>query len=188
MLVNVRGKGNHVRVTDAIQTSVNKAARKLEKYVSENAELTAVISVDGIQHTAELTLKDKGTFTRVEENGADMYQVIHDAGEMLERKVRQYKEKLTAKRAGRPTTRAVAPRVGEVLAGSDAGDDPEPNTEIRRVKKFGIKPMFPEDAVLEMELVGHDFFVFMNAEEQCKVNVIYKRKNGGYGLIQPTYE
>ncbi|MCD8299609.1 MAG: sigma 54 modulation/S30EA ribosomal C-terminal domain-containing protein, partial [Clostridiales bacterium] len=58
--------------------------------------------------------------------------------------------------------------------------------DIVRVKRFGIKPMFPEDAVLEMELLGHDFYVFMNAEEKCNVNVIYRRKNGGYGLIQPT--
>ncbi|MCD7864539.1 MAG: ribosome-associated translation inhibitor RaiA [Clostridiales bacterium] len=188
MLVNVRGKGNNVGVTDAIQTSVEKAARKMEKYVSENAELTAVISVEGNLHTAEFTLKDTGVFTRVEETGDDMYNVIHDAGVMLERKIRQYKEKLTAKRAGRPTTRAVAPRVGEILAEGTEEETREPDTEIRRIKKFDIKPMFPEDAVLEMELLGHDFFVFQNAEEHCHVNVIYKRKNGGYGLIQPTQE
>ncbi|MCC8029786.1 MAG: ribosome-associated translation inhibitor RaiA [Lachnospiraceae bacterium] len=188
MLVSVRGKGNNVGVTDAIQAAVEKAARKLEKYVSENAELSAVISVEGNLQTAEFTLKDTGVFTRVEETGDDMYSVIHDAGVMLERKIRQYKEKLTAKRAGRPTTRAVAQRVGEVLAGSEDEDVREPDSEIRRIKRFDIKPMFPEDAVLEMELLGHDFFVFQNAEEHCSVNVIYKRKNGGYGLIQPTQD
>ena len=60
--------------------------------------------------------------------------------------------------------------------------------EIRKVKRFGIKPMFPEDAVLEVELLGHDFFVFANADEDCEVNVVYRRKKGGYGLIRPEFE
>ncbi|MCD8152071.1 MAG: ribosome-associated translation inhibitor RaiA [Clostridiales bacterium] len=188
MNVNVRGKGSNIGVTDAIRSAVEKAAKKLEKYVSDAAELTVVVSVEGNLKTAELSLSDAGAFTRVEESGADLYNVIHDAGENMERKLRRYKEKLTAKYAGRPTSHAVAPKIGELAAESgDAAGEEEP-VEIRRVKRFDIKPMFPEDAVLEMELVGHDFFVFQNAEENCHVNVIYKRKNGGYGLIQPTYE
>ncbi len=147
-----------------------------------------MVSMEGNLKTAEFSLADTGSFTRVEESGMDLYNVIHDAGENMERKLRRYKEKLTAKYAGRPTNRAVPSRIGDVAAASEetAGEDTPP--EIKRVKRFDIKPMFPEDAVLEMELVGHDFFVFQNAEEKCRVNVIYKRKNGGYGLIQPTYE
>ncbi len=188
MKVNVRGKGTNVGVTDSIQTSVEKTAKKLEKYVSENAEMTVVISVEGNLHTAEFSLSDAGVFTRVEESGMDMYNVIHDAGEMMERKIRKYKEKLTAKYAGRPTNRAVPQRIGDVVAESEEQEEAEDTMEIRRVKRFDIKPMFPEDAVLEMEMVGYDFFVFQNVEEHCQVNVIYKRRNGGYGLIQPSYE
>ncbi|MCD8216955.1 MAG: ribosome-associated translation inhibitor RaiA [Clostridiales bacterium] len=188
MKVNVRGKGANIGVTDSIQTSVDKVVKKLDKYVSENAELSVVISVAGNLHTAEFSLSDNGVFTRVEESGMDMYNVIHDAGEMMERKIRKYKEKLTAKYAGRPTNHAVAQRIGDVVGEAEKSTESAENAEIRRVKRFDIKPMFPEDAVLEMEMVGHDFFVFQNAEEHCQVNVIYKRKNGGYGLIQPTYE
>ncbi|MCD8366061.1 MAG: ribosome-associated translation inhibitor RaiA [Clostridiales bacterium] len=188
MKVNVRGKGANVGVTDSIQTSVEKVAKKLEKYVSEQAELTVAIRVEGNLHTAEFSLSDTGVFTRVEESGMDMYNVIHDAGEMMERKLRRYKEKMTAKYAGRPTSHAVPQRIGDAVGEPEDKGAADEKVEIRRVKRFDIKPMFPEDAILEMEMVGHDFFVFQNAEEHCKVNVIYKRKKGGYGLIQPEYE
>ncbi len=189
MKVNVRGKGANVGISEAIGKAVDKAAGKLEKYVSDTAELSVVIGVEGKRNTAEFTLTDKNLFTRAEETGPDMYTVIHDAGELMERKLRKYKEKVTARYEGKPTTRAVAPKVADLLSeDEDAGEheEYEGGSDIRRVKRFGIKPMFPEDAVLEMELLGHDFYVFMNAEEKCNVNVIYKRKNGGYGLIQPT--
>ncbi|MCD8232551.1 MAG: ribosome-associated translation inhibitor RaiA [Clostridiales bacterium] len=188
MKVNVRGKGSNIGVTDSIRSSVEKAAKKLEKYVSDTAELTVVVSVEGNLKTAEFSLADTGSFTRVEESGMDLYNVIHDAGENMERKLRRYKEKLTAKYAGRPTNRTVPSKIADVVAAPEKEDKEDIPAEIKRVKRFDIKPMFPEDAVLEMEMVGHDFFVFQNAEENCKVNVIYKRKNGGYGLIQPTYE
>ncbi len=193
MKVNVRGKGSSAKITDKVQASVDKAAKKLEKYVSDNAELSVVISVEGIRHTAELTLKDKNMFSRVEETGDDTFNVIHDAGEMMERKLRQYKEKVTSRRAGRPTTRSKAQRLGEAISSEDVDDtdeldENEEESEIVRVKRFDVKPMFPEDAVLEMEMLGHDFFVFQNAEEQCQVNVIYRRNKGGYGLISPTTE
>lgn len=107
----------------------------------------------------------------------------------MERKLRRYKEKLTSRYEGRPTTRTVAQRLGEAMSEDEDTEDTEDleeTNEIVRVKRFGIKPMFPEDAVLEMEMVDHDFFVFLNAEEDCNVNVIYRRKKGGYGLISPT--
>ncbi len=193
MQVNVRSKGNSVKVTKGIQSSADKAAKKMEKYVSDNAELTVLLSMEGIRNTAELTLKDKSVFFRVEESGNDTFTVIHDAGEMMERKLRQYKEKVTSRREGRPTTRSVTQRLGEAISDEipeeeDAADEQEEGSEIVRVKRFDVKPMFPEDAVLEMEMLGHDFFVFQNAEEQCHVNVIYRRNKGGYGLISPTTE
>ncbi len=191
MKVNVRAKGDSVKVTDDIREAVEKAAAKLEKYVSDNAEFSALISVEGIRHTAEMTLTDKNMFSRVEETGSDTMNVIHDAGEMMERKLRKYKEKLAARYEGRPTGHTVARRLGEAISEEEEPEeeeDTEETNEIVRVKRFDVKPMFPEDAALEMEMVGHDFFVFQNAEEHCEVNVIYRRKKGGYGLIQPTVE
>ena len=118
-----------------------------------------------------------------------MYNVLHEAGEILERKLKKYKNQMVAKNEGRPTSHATAERIGDTLSGADTEHpDAEEQIEIRKVKRFGIKPMFPEDAVLEMELLGHDFFVFANAEEDCEVNVVYRRKKGGYGLIRPEFE
>ncbi len=192
MKVNVRGKGNNIKITDDIQKSVDKAAAKLEKHVSDNAELSVVVGVEGGRDTVEMTLTDKNLFSRVEEAGNEMITAIHDAGESLERKLRKYKQKVADRYEGRSTTRSVNKRLGEHMSeedNEDTGDEDEPEkNEIVRVKRFDVKPMFPEDAALEMELLGHDFYVFQNAEEGCAVNVIYRRKKGGYGLISPTTE
>ncbi len=193
MKVNVRGKGNNIKITDDIQKSVDKAAAKLEKHVTDNAELSVVVGVEGGRDTVEMTLTDKNLFSRVEEAGSEMITAIHDAGESLERKLRKYKQKVADRYEGRSTTRSVNVRLGEHIGkeyDDDAGEDDESEAknEIVRVKRFDVKPMFPEDAALEMELLGHDFYVFQNAEEGCAVNVIYRRKKGGYGLISPTTE
>ncbi len=188
MKVNVRGKGNQVKVTDKVQATVEKAAKKMERYVSDQAELSVVLGAEGSRVTAELSLTDKNLFSRVEETGNDLFTVIHDAGELMERKLRQYKEKTTARREGRTSSHEVAQKLGEVMSEEEEEEEPEEIGEIVRVKRFDIKPMFPEDAALEMEMIGHDFFVFLNADEHCHVNVIYRRKKGGYGLISPTEE
>ncbi len=191
MKVNVRGKGSGIKITDDIQKAVDKAAKKLEKHVSDNAELSVVVGVEGGRDTAEFTLTDKNVFSRVEEIGSDMVNAIHDAGESMERKLRKYKQKVADRYEGRSTTRSVNKRLGEHMSEEDDDTDDEETeetNEIVRVKRFDVKPMFPEDAALEMELLGHDFYVFQNAEEGCRVNVIYRRKKGGYGLISPTTE
>ncbi len=194
MKINVRGKGSSIKITDDIQKAVDKAAKKLEKHVSDNAELSVVVGVEGGRDTVEMTLTDKNLFSRVEEIGNDMTGAVHDAGEAMERKLRKYKQKVADRYEGRATTRSVNKRLGEHMSEEEDEEegedepDPEAQNEIVRVKRFDVKPMFPEDAALEMELLGHDFFVFQNAEEGCAVNVIYRRKKGGYGLISPTTE
>ncbi len=188
MKVNIRGKGNSIKITDDIQKTVDKMAAKIEKHVTDNAELSVVLGVEGSRDVVELTLTDKNLFSRVEETGNEMLGAIHDAGEAMERKLRKYKQKMNDKYEGRTTTRSVNRRLGEAISEDDDEDDLEQANEIVRVKRFDVKPMFPEDAALEMEMLGHDFYVFQNAEEHCAVNVIYRRKKGGYGLIEPTTE
>ncbi len=193
MKVNVRSKGSGIKITDDIQKAVDKASKKLEKHVSDNAELSVVVGVEGGRGTAEFTLTDKNVFSRVEEIGSDIINAIHDAGESMERKLRKYKQKVADRYEGRSTTRSVNKRLGEHMSDDDVDSDDEDEgteqaNEIVRVKRFDVKPMFPEDAALEMELLGHDFYVFQNAEEGCRVNVIYRRNKGGYGLISPTTE
>ena len=185
--VNVRGK--NIQITDSLRDAAEKAITKSRHFLSDMAAVNVLLSSVGQVCSAEITVKDRNALARVEESGNDMYNVLHEAWEILERKLKKYKNQMVAKNEGRPTSHATAERIGDTLSGADTEHpDAEEQIEIRKVKRFGIKPMFPEDAVLEMELLGHDFFVFANAEEDCEVNVVYRRKKGGYGLIRPEFE
>lgn len=187
MSISVRGK--NIQITDSLKDAAEKAINKSRHFLSENASIKVLLSSAGQVKSAEITVSDRNSIARVEESGDDMYNVIHEAGEILERKLKKYKNQMVAKNEGRPTSHATPERIGDTFA-KEEPDRPEADDqiEIRRVKQFGIKPMFPEDAVLEMELLGHDFFVFANADEDCEVNVVYRRKKGGYGLIRPEFE
>lgn len=187
MSISVRGK--NIEITASLQEAAEKAINKSRHFLSDAASIKVVLSAAGQVRAAEITVKDRNSLARVEESGDDMYNVIHEAGETLERKLKKYKNQMVAKNEGRPTSHATPERIGDTLtAEQKKSKEKDDQIEIRRVKQFGIKPMFPEDAVLEMELLGHDFFVFANAEEDCEVNVVYRRKKGGYGLIRPEFE
>ena len=105
---------------------------------------------------------------------------------VIERQLRKYKNKLVAKNQGHPTSASVPGGIKKEFI--DSEEEPSEDDEIRivRTKKFGVKPMYPEDACLQMELLGHSFFVFSNAETD-EVNVVYKRKDGSFGLIEPEF-
>ena len=127
----------------------------------------------------EVTIPVKGGLVRSEQESSDMYVSIDLVEEVIERQLRKYKNKLVAR---------------EQEGGNfkqeffDAEDNIEDDGEIKivRTKKFGFKPMYPEDACVQMELLGHDFYVFCNAESD-EVNVVYRRKNGTFGLIEPEF-
>ena len=112
--------------------------------------------------------------------GTDMYVSIDLVEEIIERQLRKYKTKLIAKQQGGHDFR-------QEFIESDTTAAETDEIEIVRTKRFGIKPMFPEDACIQMELLGHNFYVFSNAETD-EVNVVYKRKNGTYGLIEPEFQ
>lgn len=187
MSISVRGK--NIEITAGLQEAAEKAINKSRHFLSDRASIKVVLGAAGQIKTAEITVSDRNSLARVEESGEDMYNVIHQAGETLERKLKKYKNQMVAKNEGRPTSHAAPERLRDTFSSETQDhEDTEDQIEIRKVKRFGIKPMFPEDAVLEMELLGHDFFVFANADEDCEVNVVYRRKKGGYGLIRPEFE
>ena len=187
MSISVRGK--NIEITAGLQEAAEKAINKSRHFLSDRASIKVVLGAAGQIKTAEITVSDRNSLARVEESGEDMYNVIHQAGETLERKLKKYKNQMVAKNEGRPTSHAAPERLRDTFSSrTQDHEDTEDQVEIRKVKRFGIKPMFPEDAVLEMELLGHDFFVFANADEDCEVNVVYRRKKGGYGLIRPEFE
>lgn len=170
--------GRNVEVTEALDTAVDKKLSRLDKYFHEDAEATVTLNVQKVNQIVEITVPLKGSVIRVEESSDDMYTSLDNAIDVLERQLRKHKEKLKAKK-GMDTIRfenvETLPEV-----------EKEEEKKIVKVKRFPIKPMNEEEAILQMELVGHAFFVFENAETG-DANVVYKRKDGQYGLIEPQY-
>ncbi len=177
MKFTIIGKG--MEVTDDLREDVEKKLGKLEKYFTEDTEVHVTLSVQKGRQKIEVTIPVKGQVIRAEEDSTDMYVSIDLVEEVIERQLRKYKTKLVARhQEGGNFKQEFFDEV------EDADEDQE--IKIIRTKKFGVKPMYPEDACVQMELTGHDFFVFCNAETD-EVNVVYKRKDGSYGLIEPEF-
>ena len=132
----------------------------------------------------EVTIPVKGNIIRSEQTSDDMYVSVDLVEEVIERQLRKYKNKLVARSQGHPS--GSGNNFKKEFFESE--DDTSVDDEIRivRTKRFGIKPMYPEDACIQMDLLGHAFFVFCNAETD-EVNVVYKRKDGSFGLIEPEF-
>ncbi len=177
MKFTIIGKG--MEVTDDLREDVEKKLGKLEKYFTEDTEVHVTLSVQKGRQKIEVTIPVKGQVIRAEEDSTDMYVSIDLVEEVIERQLRKYKTKLVARHQEGGNFKQEFFEEAE-----DADDDQE--IKIIRTKKFGVKPMYPEDACVQMELTGHDFFVFCNAETD-EVNVVYKRKDGSYGLIEPEF-
>ena len=170
--------GRNIEVTEGLKTAVYDKIGKLEKYFQEDTEVHVTLSVEKERQKIEVTIPVKGNIIRSEQVSNDMYVSIDLVEEIIERQLRKYKTKIIDKKQN---TGTFQPEFVE----KDFGDD---TNEIRiiRTKKFGFKPMYPEDACVQMELLGHNFFVFQNAETE-EVNVVYKRKGNTYGLIEPDF-
>ena len=172
--------GKNIAVTEGLKTAVEDKLGKLERYFTPETEISVTLSVEKDRQKIEVTIPVKGNIIRSEQVSNDMYVSIDLVEEVIERQLRKYKNKLVAR---------------EQEGGNfkqeffDAEDNIEDDGEIKivRTKKFGFKPMYPEDACVQMELLGHNFYVFSNAETD-EVNVVYKRKNGTYGLIEPEFQ
>ena len=170
--------GKNLDVTPGLKEAVESKLGKLERYFTPDTEIHVTLSIQKERQKIEVTIPVKGGIIRSEQQSNDMYVSIDLVEEVIERQLRKYKNKLVAKhQEGSNFTSSFY----DVADTADEGD-----IKIVRSKKFGIKPMYPEDACVQMELLGHDFFVFCNAETE-EVNVVYKRKNGSYGLIEPEF-
>ena len=169
-------KGRGVEVTDAIRSYAEKRLGKLERQLPDptiELELSAEHNPSiKAHHVAEATVRTKGTVLRARESSQDMRASIDQLVDKLERQVTRYREKRKDRRHGR----------GAPI--SDEGTPMPEEPQIVRTKQFAVKPMSAEEAVLQLELVGHDFFVFRNADTDA-INVVYRRTKGGYGLIEP---
>lgn len=170
--------GRNIEVTPGLKAAVEQKLGKLERYFTPGTEIIVTLSVEKDRQKIEVTIPVKGNIIRSEQTSTDMYVSIDLVEEVIERQLRKYKTKLIAKHQGGHDFRQ------EFIEEEATPDSDE--IKIVRTKRFGMKPMFPEDACIQMELLGHNFYVFTNAETD-EVNVVYKRKNGSYGLIEPEY-
>ena len=179
--------GRNIDITEGLRSAVHEKIGKLERYFSPATEVHVTLSVEKDRQKIEVTIPVKGSIIRSEQVSNDMYVSIDLVEEIIERQLRKYKNKLVARNQGHPTSYAPS---GNSFRKEffDSEEETTEDDEVRivRTKKFGIKPMFPEDACVQMELLGHNFFVFSNAETD-EVNVVYKRKDGSFGLIEPEF-
>ena len=167
--------GRNIDVTPGLKSAVEDKIGKLEKYFTPETEVHVTLSVEKDRQKIEVTIPVKGTVIRSEQISSDMYVSIDLVEEIIERQLKKYKNKLIERQQG---SHYLKPEFIE----KDYAEDDE--VKIVRTKKFDIKPMYAEDACIQMELTGHNFFVFCNAETD-QVNVVYKRKGNTYGLIEP---
>lgn len=170
--------GKNFDITDAIRDRVYKRLSKFERYFGPDTEAHATLSVEKNRHIIEVTIPFNGVILRGEEATGDMYTSIDNVVEKLERQMRRQKTKLERR------IKDGTIKFENWATPADEYEDEE--VKIVRTKKFAMKPMPTEEAVLQMELLGHNFFVFSNAETE-EVNVVYKRKDGNYGLIEPEF-
>ncbi len=170
--------GRNIELTDGIKTAVESKLGKLEKYFTPDTDVFVTLSVEKERQKIEVTIPIKGHIIRSEQVSNDMYVSIDLVEEVIERQLTRYRKKLASKKMN------MAENFSADFIEADAEDDDDEEVKIVRTKRFGMKPMYPEDACIQMELTGHDFFVFRNAETD-EVNVVYKRKGNTYGLIEP---
>ena len=169
--------GKNITGSEGLRTAVEDKLGKLERYFTPDTEVVVTLSVEKERQKIEVTIPVKGNIIRSEQVSNDMYVSIDLVEEVIERQLRKYKNKIV--------DRKQAPgNFQQEYLEKDYEEDEE--VKIIRTKKFDIKPMYPEDACVQMELLGHNFFVFVNAETD-QVNVVYKRKGNTYGLIEPEF-
>jgi len=178
MKITISGK--QIDLTNALKNRVEDKFSKLDRYFHKETEAFVTLSVQREYQTIEATIQSGGLILRAEEATDDMYVSIDNAVDTLERQLRKHKTRIEKKLKKEYFEAA---RIKEIPYADEIEEEVE--FKIVKTKRFEIKPMSPEEAILQMNLIGHQFFVFSNAETGCS-NVVYKRKDGDYGLIELT--
>ena len=166
--------GKNIDVTEGLRTAITDKLGKLERSFTPDTEVHVTLSVEKERQKIEVTIPVKGTVIRSEQVSNDMDVSIDLVEEVIERQLRKYKNKIVQREQGAGSFR-------QEFIDKEAEDE---EVRIIRTKQFDMKPMYPEDACVQMEMLGHSFYVFVNAETE-QINVVYKRKGNTYGLIEP---
>ena len=168
--------GRNINVTPGLKAAVEEKIGKLERYFNQDTEVNITLTVEKDRQKIEVTICQRHHH-RAEQESNDMYVSIDLVEEIIERQLKKYKNKIVDKKQA-----AVAFSDLFINEEYDSNDE----VDIVKVKKFAMKPMDPEEACVQMELLGHSFYVFLNSETE-QVNVVYKRKGNTYGLIEPEF-
>ncbi len=174
MRITISGK--NIDITDGLRKAIEEKLAKLERYFTPETDIIVTLSVEKERQKIEVTIPVKGNIIRSEQVSNDMYVSIDLVEEVIERQLKKYKNKIIDQQQA-------AGNFQQEFIEKETDDE---EVKIIRTKRFGMKPMYPEDACVQMELLGHNFFVFQNAETE-EVNVVYKRKGNTYGLIEPEF-
>ena len=169
--------GRNIDITEGLKSAVEEKLGKLDRFFAPETEVNVTLSVEKERQKIEVTIPVKGNIIRSEQVSSDMYVSIDLVEEVIERQLKKYKNKIVDKQQN-------AAAFAQEFVEKDYDDD---EVKIIRTKRFGIKPMDPEEACVQMELLGHNFYVFFNSETE-EVNVVYKRKGNTYGLIEPELD
>ena len=172
--------GRNMVVSESLKSAITQKLGKLERFFAKDVEAQVTLSAQRGRQKIEVTIPVKGGMIRGEQESSDMYVAIDLVEEVIESQLKKYRKKIVDRYQS-----------GAQLADAYVEAEPAPEAEedeiqIVKVKHFQFKPMDPEEACMQMELTNHDFFVFTNAETN-EVNVVYKRKNNTYGIIEPEY-
>jgi len=173
--MRIKFTGKNINLSDALKSYTEKRLSKLDKFLGDNCEAQVVMSLEKGRHRIEVTIPLNGVILRGEEVDYDMYTSIDQVVDKLERQVKKYRTRLQ-KKTRRESLKDV-PVAGEATEKEEIG-------QLVRTKKVELLPMSVEEAIMQMDLLGHSFFMFLNAESG-NINVVYKRRDGNYGLIEP---
>jgi putative sigma-54 modulation protein len=194
MKLYIKGR-NNVKITDELQAHIERKVNKLDRYIDNVQEAQVELAQEPTksasdQFVIQLTMVRNGTFLRSEERGEDFYTALDAVLEKMQQQITKFKDRRHSRHKGAPSASAPAgvPTLDQQLVPTDeaeAADAEAEEPDVVRVKRFAMKPMFRDEAIEQMELLGHNFFVFRNADTE-EVNVIYRRLDGKYGLIEPT--
>lgn len=181
MKYNIRGQ--RMEVTDALREYVEKKLSRLERYFEAppQSDVHVTMTVTKGQHAVEVTIPLTGVMLRAEEKREDMYASIDCVVDKLERQIRKHKTKVNRKFRQAGSGRLFKEEAGYGGVATAAQDEDE--WQVIRTKRFNLKPMDVEEAILQMNMVGHNFYLFANSDTK-EVNVVYRRNDGRYGLIE----
>jgi len=170
----------HMESSEPLKTYAQEKIEKVQRYIDEPIVVQVFLTVEKIRHLAEITITARGITIKASEETNDMYAAIDAVTDKIERQLRRYKERIKAHKPGNENT---ARRIKKTVLSAESVE-PRQEPVIIKSNTFSIKPMSVDEAVMQMDLLHKDFLVFTDSTTE-DINVIYRRKDGNYGLIEP---